>query len=371
MKFSNLQIRKNLFSWLDFGKSEIKLSHSSEKVTLLALSHIGGVGYWSIRKIYSQIEGIENIWDYTNQELHDKFEAMKLKNASKIIEKILSEKKRLFDKAINTLKLLDERKISLILKSDDIFPARLRIINDSPLWLFVEGNIDILSEFNIIAIVGTRKPSDEGLKLSEKVSSILTNKGNIILSGLAKGIDSEAHKANISLKGKSIAILGTGINHIFPASSARERKGIIDNGGAVISEYFPDENYSRRSFYWRNRLQSGLAYAIIPIEFNKNSGTEHTINFAAEHKKPIYGVFDSSMGIAVSSEVEQILNERGYKSIDIKNNGEKLFEKLNQHIHSKSGDKKLKSNIDYQSDNNSEAQTQEGNSSTDQMDIFN
>lgn len=301
--------------------------YSLQKLTLLGLYQFKGVGYHTLKSIYNSMENITDIWELTASELKTLLNNVKIHNED-ILKRILTDKDSILDLAQNELDKLLNRNIQFILDTEQLFPKQLKVIDDPPPWLFVEGNVKILSSNNIIAIVGTRKPSKIGLVTSRDLSRLLTNQGYVVLSGLAEGIDEEAHRANIESNGKSIAVLGSGINIVFPASTINLRHKLLDKGGSVITEYFPDEFYSKRKFYWRNRIQSALSIALIPVECKIKGGTAHTINFALKSNKPIYGVLDNLQGTSKENEVFQILQSNNCEIFDIRNESEKLLKTL-------------------------------------------
>lgn len=147
------------------------------------------------------------------------------------------------------------RKITI---EDEDFPQSLKNINKPPKQLYYEGNIGLLKEKSI-AIIGSRCCTEYGVKMCTKFSSELTEAGLIITSGMAKGIDSVAHSSCLQSGGKTIAVLGGGINKIFPKENTYLYKQIIYNDGLVISEYEPNIEAESKYFPERNRIVSGLS----------------------------------------------------------------------------------------------------------------
>jgi DNA protecting protein DprA len=152
--------------------------------------------------------------------------------------------------------------------------------------LFVQGSIERLSQPSI-TIVGTRKPSADGLFLSRYVGACLGEWGAPTVSGLAAGIDQLAHEHSLRAGVPTIAVLGTGMLEDYPKGSGRLRGHILATGGSVVSEYLPNASYSAENFVQRNRLQAGLGRILIPAEWNRRSGTAHTVRFATEIGRPI------------------------------------------------------------------------------------
>lgn len=141
-----------------------------------------------------------------------------------------------------------------------------------------------------IAIVGSRKPSNYGRETAYRLSYDLAQKGAIIISGLALGIDAIAHKACLEADGTTVAVLGSGLNHITPYTNRGLAQKILTQNGAIISEYAPDAPALPHQFLERNRIVSGLADAVIIIEAAKRSGTLSTAAHALEQGKEVCAV---------------------------------------------------------------------------------
>jgi DNA protecting protein DprA len=180
--------------------------------------------------------------------------------------------------------------IQLLTDLDDAFPQQLRDIDDPPRWLFVHGDVKLLSAPNLIAVVGTREASPRGIQRAKELTQWLAERDFGIVSGLAEGIDQAAHEAALDHGAPTIAVLGTGMSTVFPASTGQLRKYIIKASGAVISEYFPQDSYSRLRFVRRNRIQAGLSFATVPVEAKERSGTAHTYRFAKAFNRVTFGI---------------------------------------------------------------------------------
>jgi DNA protecting protein DprA len=161
--------------------------------------------------------------------------------------------------------------------------------------LFLEGSPSALKSPPLVAVVGTRKASRLGVEATRHLSRLILENGLGIISGLAEGIDREAHDVAAKHHAQQVAVLGTGIEVRFPASNNDLRQRIVETGGAVITEYLPDERYGKANFVQRNRIQAGLASAVCPVEANLSSGTSHTLRFAKELSRPVFGVYRTSV----------------------------------------------------------------------------
>lgn len=170
---------------------------------------------------------------------------------------------------------------------DELYPERLRLIPNPPKQLYVLGNEELLKE-KCIAIVGSRNCTENGAKLAEKFAKELSYNRLCIVSGMAKGIDTSVHNGALKVKGKTIAVLGAGFNHIFPKDNENLFKEIIKSGGAVITEYEEDVDTCPQGFALRNRIVSGLSLGVLVIEAKWRSGTAITAEFARKQKKQVF-----------------------------------------------------------------------------------
>ena len=180
-------------------------------------------------------------------------------------------------------------KLQVITIDDKQYPKQLRSIKNPPKKLYAKGNIELLKN-NIISIIGSRACSDNGIKLACQFSKDLVYQEITIASGMAVGIDTIAHKTTLQEKGKTIAILGNGFNHIFPKENIKLYQEIIKSGGLVITEYPPEEKAKSKNFLERNRIVSGLSIGILVIEAAHRSGTSVTARFARQQGRKIFAL---------------------------------------------------------------------------------
>lgn len=173
--------------------------------------------------------------------------------------------------------------------NDKLYPIRLRNIPNAPAKLYLEGNTELLNSFSI-AIIGSRAASENGKSLAKNFSYELSNIGITIISGLARGIDTAAHTNSYNQPGKTIAILGSGFNKIFPPENSILLKKIVENDGLIVSEYSPDVPISSDRLRNRNRIISGLSLGVLVIEAKQKSGTGVTFDHAIKQHKPIFAI---------------------------------------------------------------------------------
>ena len=179
--------------------------------------------------------------------------------------------------------------IKNLLITDDNYPKLLKEIYNPPSKLFILGNEEILNEINV-SIVGSRNCSNSGSKLAQRYAYMLTKQNINIISGLARGIDTNAHIGCLNANGKTIAVLGCGFDNIYPPENKELAKNIIRTGGVIITEYELGIKPLAKNFIKRNRIISGLSKAVIVVEAHKKSGTFITVDYALEQGKIIYAV---------------------------------------------------------------------------------
>lgn len=170
------------------------------------------------------------------------------------------------------------------------YPELLKHIFDPPSLLNVWGNMPDLNEHPPIAIVGSRKPTDYGRENAVNIARGLAKAGFAVISGLAYGIDSIAHKATLEAEGVTVAVLGSGLNNIYPVSHKKLAEEIVNNKGAVVSELDDTMPGLPHHFPKRNRIISGMSLGIIVIEAAINSGTLITARSALEQGREVFAV---------------------------------------------------------------------------------
>ncbi len=175
----------------------------------------------------------------------------------------------------------------LILLEDKKYPGLLKEIADPPFGIYVVGSMpDNLD--SALAIVGTRKATTEGKSIAKNFSNVLTQFGLPIISGLALGIDAAAHEGCLDAHGKTVAVLANGIGHIYPRTNERLAQKIIDNGGAIISEYPVGSPPLPYRFLERNRIVAGLSRGILVVEAPERSGSLVTARLALEQNREVF-----------------------------------------------------------------------------------
>lgn len=181
-------------------------------------------------------------------------------------------------------------KITTIIAKDDHFPDKLRTIPQPPNKLFVLGNLKELLEQPSLAVVGSRKVTPYGRGVTEDLIQAVASKGIVIISGLALGVDAIAHQAALAAGGKTIAVLPCGLDKPYPATNRQLARKILEQGGALVSEYPDGTPPLQHHFIERNRLVSGLSDGLLVTEAAAKSGTIHTAGFALDQGKTVMAV---------------------------------------------------------------------------------
>lgn len=214
------------------------------------------------------------------------------------INKICSILKLKQEKKINTyIKYMQEKNIQVISYYDEDYPQQLKNLYDAPIVIYAIGNYKILNDQNKIAVIGARKASNYGINIARHIGKFLSKNNIHTISGLALGIDVNSHIGVLtenyinSYSGKAIAVIGNGLDNIYPYNNQEIAKRIINNGGCIISEYIVGTKPLRNNFPARNRIISALSDKLVVVEAeNEKSGTMITVDFSLELGKEIYVV---------------------------------------------------------------------------------
>ena len=177
--------------------------------------------------------------------------------------------------------------VSLVTVLDEIYPTNLRLVYNRPPFLFVRGELEAQDE-RAIAIVGTRQASPGGSDQAQRLARELAGNGVTVLSGLALGIDTAAHTAALDVSGRTVAVVGTGIQRTYPAANRALADRIVAAGGAIVSQFWPDAPPARWSFPMRNVTMSGMGVGTVVVEASSTSGAKMQARLALEHGKRLF-----------------------------------------------------------------------------------
>lgn len=179
--------------------------------------------------------------------------------------------------------------VQIVAFEDAAYPSQLKQIYDPPLVLYVRGNVAAVSQPGI-AVIGTRHPTPYGTGMAERLACDLAARGLVIFSGLARGVDTAGHRGAIAGKGKTVGVLGTGIDVIYPKENTRLTEHMLALGGALVSEFPLGTFPAPQNFPIRNRIISGLALGVLVVEAAEYSGTRITARCALEQGRDVYAV---------------------------------------------------------------------------------
>ena len=178
------------------------------------------------------------------------------------------------------------RGIQVLTVFDAGYPLNLRTVHDRPAVLTCRGQLDE-RDATSVAIVGTRRATDHGAARANKLATQLAESGYVIVSGLAAGIDTAAHTGALAAGGRTVAVIGTGLDHAYPKQNAKLQHRLSDES-AVLSQFWPDQGPRPWTFPLRNTVMSGFALATVVVEASKTSGARMQARIALEHGRPVF-----------------------------------------------------------------------------------
>jgi len=246
----------------------------------VGFSRIPGIGRVKISQLLKHFTTLEHAW---------KASAGELKKAgldSKTVDTIVNLRPRISpDDEMESLK---QYKVKVLTCDSPVYPQRLKEIYDYPSVLYVRGNL-LPEDECCLAVVGTRRPTVYGRQVTEEIVTDLARNKITIVSGLAKGIDSIAHRAALEANGRTIAVFACGLDIVYPAENAKLAREIIERG-ALISEYPLGTKPKADNFPRRNRIMSGLSLGVLVVEAGESSGALITANQALEQNREVFAV---------------------------------------------------------------------------------
>jgi DNA processing protein len=253
-----------------------------ERAYWVVLSMVTGIGPVRFQRLLEICGGARGAWHGTDLEL-----------ASAGLERRTAEALRRLRQRTTPEAMaarLEQLGIVALTLLDDEYPANLRQIADPPPVLFVRGRL-LPSDAHAVALVGTRRATSYGHAVAERLAGELAAAGVTVVSGLAKGVDTAAHRAAVRAGGRTIAVLGNGLDQVYPPENGGLVRQIVDkDAGAVLSEFAPGVPPDAVNFPRRNRIISGLSLATIIVEAGERSGALITADFALEHGREVLAV---------------------------------------------------------------------------------
>ncbi len=247
----------------------------------LALKFVPGIGNTAYRRLLERFGTPENVFRATKKELL-RIEAIQKKSIPVIVNFDLAKE------VDRELTLIEKDGISIVTLEDSVYPKNLSHIPDAPPLLYVKGTLKESDEL-AVGVVGSRMATHYGRTVTEKLCQDLAKKGVTIVSGMARGIDSAAHLGALMGHGRTIAVLGSGLDIIYPEENKKLYERIIENG-AVISEFPMGTLPYSQNFPIRNRIISGLSLGVVVVEASHRSGSLITAELALEQGREVFAV---------------------------------------------------------------------------------
>lgn len=248
----------------------------------VSLNMVPGVGPRVATKLLERFGSAEAVFGARRSEL----ESLRLRPET--IESIL--RKEFHEKAAEELDTLREMGGDVLVLDDGTYPALLRETADPPIVLYVKGNWEACLEAPCVAMVGSRKSSTYGQNAAEMLSKDLASRGVTVVSGFARGIDGAAHRGALEGKGRTVAVLGTGLDMIYPKEHKRLADEILAGGGALVTQFPLGTPPLKDNFPYRNRIISGLSLGVLVVEATDRSGSLITARLAMEQNREVYAV---------------------------------------------------------------------------------
>jgi len=274
----------------------------TDKEYLVALYAFTDFGPIRTNLLLNYFESAKKIWELGLDEI------LKVGLHKNIAEKFMIHRNNFdFTKYFQKLEKLG---IKYVTKSDTQYPKNLLDLEDAPVVLYYRGVFSKKDE-NAVAIVGSRKMSVYGKEIAEKFSRELGRSGVTIVSGLARGVDTVVHQGTLSVGGRTIAVIANGLDRIYPPENTKLADEIVQNGGAILSEYPLGYPPLPSNFPLRNRIVSGISKAVVVVEGLRRSGTLLTASHAANQGRAVFAV--PGQITSPTSEASHFLLQNGAK----------------------------------------------------------
>lgn len=248
----------------------------------IALNMTPGVGPRAATKLLERFGSPSAVFHARRAEL----ESLRLKPET--IESLM--KREFHERAENELARVKDLGGDILILDDGSYPALLREIDDPPIVLYVKGDWQAALDLPGVGVIGSRMCSTYGENASEMLARDLASRGICIISGLARGIDAAAHRGAMSGNGKTIAVLGTGIDGVYPKENTGLTRDILASGGCLVSQFPLGTPPLKDNFPYRNRIISGLSFGVLIVEASERSGSLITARLASEQNREVMAV---------------------------------------------------------------------------------
>lgn len=252
----------------------------NEKIYWVGFNLVKGIGAVRLHLLHNYFGGLDRAWEATPEQLRD------TGLSARLVENIIHVRasvdlENFYQKVIS-------QGITIITDQDENYPARLKEIDQPPPVLYLKGELKP-DDFWSVAIVGTRRVTAYGRQITDELATYLAQNGITVISGLARGVDAVAHQSSVHAGGRTLAVLGCGVDRVYPPEHRNLSDQIIQHG-ALISDYPPGTPPDGANFPPRNRIISGLSMAVVVIEAGETSGALITASFAADQGRDVFAV---------------------------------------------------------------------------------
>ena len=248
----------------------------------VALNMTPGIGPRAAAKLLERFGSAEAVYGATRAELEQ------LRLLPEAVDIIIA--RNLHQRAEAEIELVKKLGADLLILDDGVYPSLLREIYDPPITLYMKGAWEECLEQPCIAIVGSRRCSTYGQNASMMLARDLAQRGVTIVSGFARGIDAAAHRGALDAGGRTVAVLGTGIDQVYPRDHKKLAEEILERGGALLTQFPLSTPPVSENFPYRNRIISGLCLGVVVVEAAENSGSLITARLAIEQNREVFAV---------------------------------------------------------------------------------
>ncbi len=255
--------------------------HRSDAAFRVAFSHVTGIGPARLNALGRFFEELEEAWGADRSALRD------AGLDQRTIEELETTRATLDPQ--EAYLAMQESGISALTPDDEDYPRRLKEIVDPPPLLYVRGELLDRDEWSL-AIVGTRRPTPYGIQVTRSLTAELAGSGLTVVSGLARGVDGIAHETTLEHGGRTVAVVASGLDRVYPPEHKGLAARILDSGGALISEYPLGTRPDARFFPRRNRIIAGVTLGTLVTEASEKSGTWHTVTSALDQGREVFAV---------------------------------------------------------------------------------
>ncbi len=297
--------------------------HTNQIVKILQLKRLGRTTAFKIceKAAYEILDKDQDLMEFI-------FGCIANKWVSRLPEYSKDEMIDAFTKGDEIIEKSDYNNIKIISFYDNDFPKSLKNIPNAPIILNFKGDYKQLNNIDGVAIIGTKEPTEEGIKSGEHYGKYFGEKGYNVVSGLAKGCDSAAHRGCLKSSGITTAIVAHGLHTVYPKENFDLAEDILGHGGILLSEYFIGTGALANYFVERDRLQAGLSIATIVIQTGETGGTMHAVNATLDSNKILAAVqYQYDIISDKVSGNKMLIDQRGAFPLT-SNNAPELFEKI-------------------------------------------